>query len=490
THTRLWPGIEPDLRDVDVAISRTEPEFDGRPAVHEVRQLHLDAITAAQRHLFFENQYFTSGMIANALAARLERAEGPEVCIVSPRTQSGWLEQATMGLLRARVHRRLRQADRHRRYQMLCPQVPGLGEDCLNVHSKVFTVDEALLSIGSANLSSRSMALDTECNLSIEAHGEVRIAAAIAHMRNRLLAEHLDTTPQAVQSEIERRGSLLAAIAALSHGERRLAPMEPEVVPELDALIPEQAVFDPEKPIKPDELVAQLVPREARKPAPRRLIGLGMLALALALLAVAWRWTPLRDVVNLGSLVALARSLEALPFTPLAVMASYVVAGLLMVPVMLLIAVTGIVFGPFEGSLYAAGGCVLSAAAGYGLGRWLGRETVQRMLGPRMNRLSRRLARQGIAAMIVIRMLPIAPFTVVNIVAGTSHIRLRDYLIGTLLGMLPGIFVTVTFVHHLAEAIRNPSVGTVAVLGTVALALIGLAMGLQKLLRRKDDAAV
>lgn len=485
----LWPQIEPDLYDVPVAISRTEPDYGGNPHVHEVRQLHLDAIEAARHHLFFENQYFTSGLIADALAARLAQPDGPEVAVVSPRTQSGWLEQATMGVLRARAHRRLQQADIHRRYRMYCPQIPGLGEQCLNVHSKVFTVDDALLSIGSANLSNRSMALDTECNLSIEAGGDTRIAAAIARMRNRLLAEHLDTLPEAVGAQMQRQPGLHAAIDALGRGERRLVAMEPEVAPELDSLIPQQALFDPEGPIDPEELLAQVVPREARKPAPRRLVGLGMLALALAALAVAWRWTPLGDYINLSSLVALARGLESLPFTPIAVIASYVVAGLLMVPVTLVIAVTGIVFGPLEGSLYALGGTMLSAAVTYGLGFWLGRETVQRMLGPRMNRLSRRLGRQGILAMIVIRMLPIAPFTVVNIVAGTSHIRLRDYLIGTMIGMSPGIAITATFVHHLAEAIRNPSMGTIAILAAVALALIGLAMGLQKLLRRKDDTA-
>jgi len=485
----LWPQVEPDLYDVPVAISRTEPDYGGHPHVHEIRQLHLDAIEAARHALFFENQYFTSGLIADALAARLAQPDGPEVAVISPRTQSGWLEQATMGVLRARVHRRLRQADTYCRYRMYCPQIPGLGEQCLNVHSKVLTVDDTLLSIGSANLSNRSMALDTECNLSIEAGGDARIAAAIARMRNRLLAEHLDTLPEAVEAQMQRQSSLHAAVDALGRSERRLLAMEPEAPPELDALIPQQALFDPEGPIDPEELLAQVVPREARKPAPRRLVGLGVLALALAALAVAWRWTPLRDYINLDSLVALARGLESLPFTPLAVLASYVVAGLLMVPVTLLIAVTGIVFGPLEGSLYALGGTLLSAAVTYGLGYWLGRATVQRMLGPRMSRLSRRLGRQGILAMIVVRMLPIAPFTVVNIVAGTSHIRLRDYLIGTLIGMLPGIAITATFVYHLAEAIRNPSMGTVAVLATVALALIGLAMGLQKLLRHKDDTA-
>lgn len=484
-----WPAdVVPDLDDVDVAISRTEPVFEQHAGVHEVRQLHLDAIAAARRTMFFENQYFTSGMLADALARRLDEPDGPEVCIISPRTQSGWLEQATMGVLRARVHRRLKAADRHGRYRMYCPHIPGL-EQCLNVHSKVFAIDDDVFSIGSANLSSRSMALDTECNVTIEARGPdaPRIRAAIARLRARLLAEHLDTTTETVEAEARKCRSLHAAIDSLRRSERTLCPMEPETTPELDALIPEQALFDPEQPIDPDKLVAEFVPREERKPVPRRLIGVGLLAIALALLAVAWRWTPLRETINLAALIGLARQLEAMPFTPLAVVGSYVAAGLMMVPVMLLIAVTGIVFGPVFGALYAIGGSMLSAAVAYGIGHWLGREAVQKLLGTRINTLSKRIARRGILAMVVIRMLPIAPFTVVNMVAGASHIRFRDYMIGTLLGMLPGITMTVTFVHHLAEAVRNPSPGTVAVLIAVAGSLILLALGLQKLLKRRED---
>lgn len=487
-----WPAqVAPDLVDIDVAISRTEPAFEGRPGVHEVRQLHLDAIVAARRWLFFENQYFTSGLLADALAARLAEADGPEVMIVSPQTQSGWLEQATMGVLRARVHRRLKQADCHGRYRMLCPHVPGLDDQCLNVHSKVFAVDDELFCIGSANLSSRSMALDTECNLTIEARGSVeekaRIRDAIASLRARLLAEHLGTRSDVAQAEIERRNSLLTAVDALHTEGRSLRILEPMAPPELDALIPEQAVFDPERPIEPEALVADFVPREARKPLPRRMIALGLFALALALLALAWRWTPLGEWVNLDSMIRFAKGLENLPFTPLAVVVSYVVAGLLVVPVMLLIAVTGIVFGPLQGALYALAGTLASAFVTYGLGHWLGHDTVRRMLGPRTNRLSQRIAMRGIMAMMVVRMLPIAPFSVVNVVAGASHIRFRDFAIGTTLGMLPGILMTVTFVHQLAEAARRPSAGTAAVLVAVTTLIIAVALGLRRLLKRREE---
>ena len=483
----VWPAeVATDLTDVDIAIARTEPVFAGRPGVHEIRQLHLDAIAAARRHLFFENQYFTSSLVADALVQRLAKPDGPEVAIISPQTQSGWLEEATMGVLRARVHQRLKAADHHSRYRLYCPHIPGLKQGCLNVHSKVFTVDDDLFCIGSANLSNRSMAFDTECSIAIEAPAEIRermrVRQAIAHLRHRLLAEHMATTPDAVDAAMQKQDSLHGAIDAVRHSERALVAFDPTVSAELDALIPEQAPFDPERPIETDELVAQFVPREARKPLPQRMIGLAVLAIGLAFLAVAWRWTPLREWVNLASLVALARDLEKLPFTGVVVVAGYVIAGLLMVPVTLLIAVTGIVFGPVFGTIYAVTGALLSSAITYKFGQWMGRNTVRKMFGPRINRLSTRIARRGILAMVVVRILPIAPFTVVNIIAGASDIRLRDYLIGTLLGMVPGIMMTVTFVHHLAEAVRNPNATTMTMLALVAILLMGFAVLLQRLL--------
>ncbi len=484
-----WPTwLAPDLTEVDVAISRTEPAFSGREGAQEIRQLHLDAIGAARRSLLFENQYFTSGLIADALAARLSDPEGPEILMINPRRQSGWLEESTMGVLRARLHARLRRADARRRFRLMCPQLADTDDSDLNVHSKVFFVDERLCSIGSANLSSRSMACDTECNLSIEAVGDEaqRIGAGIARLRARLLSEHLATEPGLVTEAVAACGSLSAAIDALARSPRRLQDFEPLAAPELDALIPEQALFDPEQPFDPERTLRQAVPRDSHSALPWRIVALMLVALLLAGLALAWRTTALRELLNLNSLVGLAQELRDLPFTPLLVIAAYVLGCLVMVPVMLLIAATGIVFGLFPGALYALAGTLCAAAAGYGVGAALGREAVRKLLGRRINRLSRRVARRGIIAMVVIRLLPLAPFGVVNLVCGASHIRLRDYLIGTLAGILPGILLTTAFAHNLALAIRKPSGETLGVLLIVVLLLLGFAIGIRRLIGRQD----
>jgi len=359
-------------------------------------------------------------------------------------------------------------------------------EGVLNVHSKVFSADDRLFCIGSANLSNRSMACDTECTLCIEAVGveHERIATGIARLRARLLAEHLDTMPELVMQAV-RQERLLTAVLHLSNRSRRLVVADPLAAPEIDALIPEQSLFDPEEPIDPEVLLARLLPRESREPLPRRFAGLVALTLTLIVITLAWRYTPLREYMNLQSMVGLAGELRELPLTPLWIMLAFVIGGLLMVPVTLLIAATGIVFGTFPGAWYAMAGSLLSAAAGYLVGVMLGRDAVRRMMGARISRLSVRIARRGVIAMIIVRTLPLAPYSVVNIVAGASHIRWRDYLIGTAIGMLPGIFLTTTFADYLVMAIRTPSEQTLGVLLIIVLLLIGLAIATGKMIRRQ-----
>ena len=150
-----------------------------------------------------------------------------------------------MGVLRAHAVHRLRRADRHGRLGLFYPRLPS---GCLNVHSKVTVVDDRLARVGSANLANRSLALDTECDLSIESQGRADVARAITALRDDLVAEHLGTTEARVREAVRERGSLLAAITALRGGERSLEPLR---VPEpglATALVEWTGIADPGRP--------------------------------------------------------------------------------------------------------------------------------------------------------------------------------------------------------------------------------------------------
>ncbi len=285
TGANCWPAsVPPDLTDLDVGIARTEPAFEGRPAVHEIAQWYLDAIAGARRSLVFENQYFTARLIADALASRLAEQYGPQVLVVSPQKQSGWLEEATMGVLRSRVHRRLQQADVHGRYRLVCPALADDDAGYLNVHSKLCFVDDDALTVGSANLSNRSLACDTECNLCIVAEGSPerreRLRQGIAAIRARLLAEHLDLAPQRVREACRPPALLLTAIDALSRPPRCLQAFEPLAQPEMEALIPQQPPFDPGRATGAGTWGKPCVPSGSHAPPPRRFVTMVLQSLA------------------------------------------------------------------------------------------------------------------------------------------------------------------------------------------------------------------
>jgi phosphatidylserine/phosphatidylglycerophosphate/cardiolipin synthase-like enzyme/uncharacterized membrane protein YdjX (TVP38/TMEM64 family) len=476
-----WPEhLEPQLRDVEIGVARTDPGDGGAPPVREVEALYLEGISAASRWIYIENQYLTADAAAERLAARLSEARGPEVVIVVPERCSGWLEESSMGVLRNRFVQRLREADRHDRLRVLQPRVPGLADgEQLNLHSKVMVVDDRLVLCGSANLSNRSMGLDTECNLGVEARRDEE-SQAIARFRDDLLAEHLGTSTKLVGEALSQGGSLIRAVESLRGGERSLEPVELTSGELTTELAERFRIFDPERPIRFDELLPQLGATtsgaRSRVALTRVLPVLAVCALVLAL----WRFTPLAQMIQPAALAALAESLRS---TPLGAALSVLLLGLATLaffPVTALIVTCGLVFSPIVAFGVALAGSSLGAVAGYALGRGLWRDAVRRLAGQRFQRVSRRLGKRGILATAVVRLVPVAPFGLVNLIAGASHVRMRDFLCGTALAMAPGTAVLVFASDRVVRAFAVPD--PTSVLAAV-LALAG-AVGVILLLRR------
>src|SRR3546814_10551837 len=91
-------------------------------------------------------------------------------------------------------------------------------------------------------------------------------------------------------------------------------------------------------------------------------------------------------------------------------------------------------FGPWQGLAYAAVGSLLSAGLTYQAGRMGSRRWLRGLMGPRIEKVSRRLGKQGVLSVLILRLVPVAPFTFINLIAGASQIRFRDFLIGTEIG--------------------------------------------------------
>lgn len=470
-----WPReIAPDLYDVDVGLACTSPPVNDEPAVRDVEQLYLDMIARARQYIYIENQYFTSHKIAEALAARLREPEGPEIVLVTRLLSHGWLEEMTMHVLRTRLIRDLRTVDHRGRFQVYYPHIEGLDEGhCIDMHSKMMVVDDEWLRIGSSNLSNRSMGVDTECDAVIEAGGEPRVQRVIRRFRDSLLGEHLNAAPEQVARAIEERGSIAAAVEVLHTPSRTLKPLA-DLPDWSDAVISAATIADLEKPVSLDSLIAQFSPDIEVPPGPSRWVKLGGLVAIIAALALAWRYTPLADIFTAETVTTWARDFSGRWWAPLAIMLAYTPAAVVMFPRPLITLAAVVAFGPWLGFAYALTGIVLSAVFAYYAGRAMDRDTVRRIAGERLNRLSNILRQRGLLAMTAVRLVPLAPFVVESLVAGAIRIRLFDFTVGTALGLLPGVLVATVFGGQIEAALTDPTkINYALVIGVVLLLLTG-----------------
>jgi phospholipase D1/2 len=480
----LWPpDVAADLTDIDVGIARTRPASEQDQDIREVEALFLDSIDYAERTIYIETQYFTSTRFVDRLVARMREKPELEVVVVTPKFSHSWLEQQTMhaGLLRSM--QALAGAGLSERIRLLYPQITQAdGAIDTMVHSKVMVVDDVLLRVGSANLNNRSLGLDTECDLAFEARTPEH-RQTITRLRNGMLGHHCGSAAEEVAATLARTGSLIETALMLRNGGHALAPVE--LADEKPGEVsPIEGFADPERPIEFPAFVEGFVGK--RPPARRlgRLFKLLLFACAIIALTLAWRFSPLSALLDSELIRSTLAEIADMRGAPFIVIALFVAGGLLVFPVLLLIAATAATFGPWLGFAYATSGALASALVTYGLGALIGRRTLDGLLGPRLNRVRRSIARRGVLAVAAVRMVPVAPFTLVNLVAGASRISLLDYMLGTIIGMLPGIALMSALGYQIFSIVTHPTLSNMLLLLAALAAWIGLTVGVQALLVR------
>ncbi|SMC30909.1 Phosphatidylserine/phosphatidylglycerophosphate/cardiolipin synthase [Novosphingobium sp. B1] len=244
-----WPStVEAEFRDVEVGIARTRSHYAKACEVREIEALFLEQIARARKFIYFENQYFASRKIAEAIVKRVSEPDPPEIVLINPESSDGWLEQAAMDGARIRLVRAIEAADHRKRFSVWHPFTAG-GTP-IYVHSKLTIVDDEILRIGSANLNNRSMGLDSECDVFIDcarpANGHC--GDAIRRLRLSLLGEHCDMPVDAVAQQLDRHGSMAAMIAAAPATGKRLKPFVPHELSDAEKALADNEVLDPERP--------------------------------------------------------------------------------------------------------------------------------------------------------------------------------------------------------------------------------------------------
>jgi uncharacterized membrane protein YdjX (TVP38/TMEM64 family) len=155
---------------------------------------------------------------------------------------------------------------------------------------------------------------------------------------------------------------------------------------------------------------------------------------------IAWR----RPLLLVAAVALLALAAWNLPVRQWAEhidpFATIPVAALLLcalVPRTVITLAYGALFGAFAGAGLSLAAAVLAASASFVAGGWAGHTLLMSKAGPRLKAIDGWLARRGLLAVIVVRLLPVAPFGLVSYAYGVSSTRFRDFFAGTAIGGLP-----------------------------------------------------
>lgn len=213
------------------------------------------------------------------------------------------------------------------------------------------------------------------------------------------------------------------------------------------------------------------------------------LALAAAALAALWNFTPLGEVLTPAHIAKKLEVVENSDWAPLYFLVAFIAGGLVMFPVTVLSAATAITFPPYKAAPISFTGILLSAALLHWLGARFLKKPVRKMLGKTMRKIDDTLKDRSILTIATLRMMPIAPFTLVNLAAGAMSVKFSDYMLGTALGLAPGLTMMCIFGRQVRAFWNHPSVTKALVGVAIVIAWIGVSLLLQRWMSRRNATA-
>ena len=169
-----------------------------------------------------------------------------------------------------------------------------------------------------------------------------------------------------------------------------------------------------------------------------------------------WSHTPLAEYADTEKLADLFKKAQNSPFALLWVTVIYVVGGLLFFPVTILSGAVILVFGAVKGFIFSLVGAIASGVLGYSIGRWLGKDRLEKIF-PKSKKITEKIKDSGVIGVAVIRTLPIAPYSLMNLIFGVVNVSLAAFIMGTILGLAPGKLMLAIFGESVVHAFKEPT---------------------------------
>jgi len=175
-------------------------------------------------------------------------------------------------------------------------------------------------------------------------------------------------------------------------------------------------------------------------------------------------------------------------WAPLLIVIAYTPASFVMFPRWIITMTAVIAFGPWHGFVYGFIGILIAGLATFLPGRLFERDTIRRIAGKKLRPVTHFMERKGLIAVTLVRLVPIAPFPIVNLVMGAMRVKIVHFLGGTFLGMLPGMLAATVLSDQLAAALEDPTRINFWVIAGAVLFLMTVAFFSQRYVRRHGAA--
>lgn len=331
------------------------------------------------------------------------------------------------------------------------------------------------------------MKVDSEVDLILKHEEPLDMVTKLLH---RLLSIHFKCSKEAVVDLFKAENSLSQVIQNLGDNRpHKLMKLETGTESPLLRKLAGTQFLDPGEPISPAhwmrEAIEESETESGDKPSGKKSKGRSYIKLAVLLLAgllMAWGLNTLwNGVLDKEAVMTFLEDFRTSAFVIPVIFSLFLVAGLVAAPINLLLVASTVTIGPWMTLGCGLTGALLSAAAAFYAGKRFGKPLIKKVAKKQLEKLSRQVANRGILSVAMIRLVPIAPFVVVNLVAGFSSISFSTFLFGSILGMVPGMFGVVWVTHTAQAAFTDPQWQTWLMLGC-GVAVIGVAF---YLLRKK-----
>jgi uncharacterized membrane protein YdjX (TVP38/TMEM64 family) len=116
------------------------------------------------------------------------------------------------------------------------------------------------------------------------------------------------------------------------------------------------------------------------------------------------------------------------------------------------------------------------------------RDTIRRLAGKKLKPLTHFMERKGLIAVTILRLMPIAPFPIVNLVMGAMRVKLWHFVVGTIIGMMPGMLAATILSEQLAAALEDPTRVNFWLIGAAVLVIVAVVFFGQRYMRRYGAA--